>query len=257
MGIERRGTHRSGRCSDLSPCVAATVLPAVTAPRVSETLAIMTQQTDPLLSVEEIARLWKVDTDIVSELVEDRSLPTLDGGAAVKRGRLDVPCARLTWAEALRVDSPGAVRRIDDPHSGYMHAAAYVAMQLHRALADEDIGRVWDLSSQESRAEGESPEGLWARWRAALPDGFGDDVAITSGVYELLPHRGVGVRLVHSLTTVPISVDKATPIRSAGLIPMIEEDGAWYAHLPLAELGVEWFSLLRTAPAQASEPGSN
>lgn len=217
----------------------------------------MTDPTDPLLSIEQIARVWKVDTSIVTELVDDGSLPTLDGGASAQHGRLDVPCARLSWAEGLRVDSPGAVRRINDPHSGFMHAAASIAAELHRALAVENIDEVWELSTQESRAEGGSRAGLWARWRAALPDGFGDDVAITTGVYQLLPHPGVGVRLVHSIAPVPHSHDRATPIPSAGLIPMIREDGAWRAHLPLAELDVEWFSLLRTAPDQASEPGSN
>jgi hypothetical protein len=203
---------------------------------------------DPLVSVEDVARTWQVATATVVALVAEGKIPSLDGGRLVRRGRMDVPCLRRSWAESLRVDSPGAVRRIDDPHSGVFHPAAAVALDFHVAVQDGNGKVVYDLSSAASRAA--APDDLLEAWRAALGDAAGPNVSLTSGVYRLHPYPGVGVRVIHGTAPIPIRVDKPTATWMAGMIPLIEEEGAWRANLELARLGVNWSRFLTTPPPE-------
>lgn len=202
---------------------------------------------DPLLSVEDIARHWKVSTAAVVPLVVDGSIASLDGGRLVSSTHLDVPCIRLSWAERVRVDSPGAVRRIDTADAG-VHPAAAAAYQLHVALQDNDVEAVWNLSSLASRAMTRAPEELLQEWRRHLASALGPDVSLTTGVYRLDPYPGVGVRLIHESAPIPYLVEKPTPVLAAGLIPLVHEEDVWRGDLALARLDVDWAALLRSAP---------
>lgn len=198
------------------------------------------------MSVDDLARAWQVAPTTVVPLVAERTIPSLDGGRLVRRGRTDVPCLRRSWAEALRVDSPGAVRRIDDPHAAALHPAAAVAFDFYAAVQDCDLEAVRSLSSKASQAI--ASDSLVDAWRAALGEAFGASTSLTTGVYRLHPYPGVGVRVIRESPPVVIRVDTPTPIWMAGLIPLVEEEGAWRADLEVARLDVNWPRLLATAP---------
>jgi hypothetical protein len=203
---------------------------------------------DPLLSIDDIARLWQTDSATIASLVEDGTIPALDGGAMVRRGRYDVPLTRLSWAEATRVNSPGASRRIDDDAGEGIHPAASIAYALHIALQDRDATAVWELSSRSSHELCGEPQPLLNGWRQALgTNALSSETSMTSGVYRLDPHPGVGVRLIAVSPPVPQIIVKPTPMPMAGLIPLVREEEGWRADLPLARLDVNWSELLQTA----------
>ena len=52
---------------------------------------------DPLLSVSQVARMWGTGLDIVVELVESMTLPSLDRGELISQGQLEVPLIRRSW----------------------------------------------------------------------------------------------------------------------------------------------------------------
>jgi hypothetical protein len=207
------------------------------------------ERDDPLLSVEDVAREWSVSVATVAPLVADGTIASLDGGRLVRRGRMDVPCIRRSWAERMRVDSPGAARRIDDPDGKKLHPAAAVAQDFRNALIAGNSQLVHALSSAASRSAVASPEELLARWTNALGPATDPEVSMTSGVYRLDPYSGVGVRLIYETPPIPYRVEKPTPARLAGLIPLVEEDGSWRPDLGLATAGVNWSQLLAEAPS--------
>ncbi|MGZ6669986.1 MAG: hypothetical protein ACXVH3_35560 [Solirubrobacteraceae bacterium] len=182
----------------------------------------------------------------VAPLVAEGTIRSLDGGRVVRAGGFDVPCLRHSWAEETRVDSPGAVRRIDDPYSDGLHPAAQVAFDFFGALGDGDAHLVHALSTHESREL--TPDALLAAWRDALGDAAGPRIAIKSGVYRLDPHPGVGVRLMHEAPPIPVRVDAPTHMWAAEMIPLLPQEKSWRADLGLARLDVNWPELLRTAP---------
>jgi hypothetical protein len=199
---------------------------------------------DPLVSIDDLAREWQVTSATVAPLVASGRMLSLDGGRIVREGRLDVPCVRRSWAEALRVDSPGAARRIDLSFTDRVHPAFAVAYQFYNAVVDGDADVVLSLSSTESRSLG--PQALLVAWREHLGDALDDGVSITSGVYRLDPYPAVGVRLIREAPPIAVVVDKATPVWPAGLIPLKEEADGWRADLETARLDVDWTQLTQT-----------
>jgi hypothetical protein len=212
---------------------------------------------DPLESVIDVARRWQVDRTMVADLVARQAIPSLDGGDIVRRGRLEIPCLRASWAERIRVDSPGGVRRMDDPYSDAFHPAAQVGFAFHTAVLGNDAAVVWRLSTERAREECGTSEALLKRWIAALGLAAAEDTSFTSGVYRLDPYPGAGTRIGSGTLPLPLRIKTPTPISLAGIIPLIEETGGWHANLDIAELDVNWGKLLASAlpePSQRDHP---
>lgn len=199
---------------------------------------------DPLVSIDDLAREWQVTSATVAPLVASGRMRSLDGGRIVREGQLDVPCVRRSWAEALRVNSPGAERRIDLSFADGVHPAFAVAYEFYNAVVYGDADVVLQLSSAESRSLG--PQALVAAWREHLGDALDDGISITSGVYRLDPYPGVGVRLIREAPPIAVVVDKPTPVWPAGLIPLKEEPDGWRVDLETARLDVDWTQLTQT-----------
>lgn len=211
-------------------------------------LDVADDDTDGLISVEELALRWRTPVNAIVPLVVDRTIPSLDGGHLAGRGRLDVPVLRPSWAEATRVDSPGAARRLDLDLGEHLHRAASTALALHEALADRSAASVWKLSSQASREEAGNPTQLVDLWLAALGDVFNERTGIATGVYALVPHRGVGVRIVGGIGPMPVRYEHPTPQMPIGTIVVVPEDGDWRADVILTGADIDYVSLVRSAP---------
>jgi hypothetical protein len=205
-----------------------------------------------LLSVEDIALRWGTGSDVVARLVGDGTIPSLDMGLLAREGRTDVPVVRAEWAESVRVDSPGAVRRVDDPWGEHLHPAASTALDFHQAMSEGDADAVYALSSRASRSLGGTPEQLLETWLDCLGDGFSRRTGITTGVYLLTPHQGVGVRLTDTVPAAPERFELPTPVNLVGVIPLIEEDGVWRVDLVTARLDEDLGVLITTAPPDES-----
>jgi hypothetical protein len=205
---------------------------------------------DPLLSVIDVARRWQVDQNTVAGLVADQQIDSLDGGEIVRHGRFDVPCLRASWAEQVRVDSPGAVRRIDQEYAHEAHPAAQIGFRFQIAVQGRDVETVWQLSTEGSREMAGSPDALLNRWIDALGPAAGPNTSFTTGVYRLTPYPGVGARIMIGTLPMALRVSMPTPMTLAGIIPLIEDDGEWRANLAVAELDVSWGPLLASAPPE-------
>jgi hypothetical protein len=201
---------------------------------------------DALVSVEELALRWKTRTHVVARLVADQVIPSLDGGLLARGGRSDVPVLRPSWGEAMREDSPGAARRIDTAPG--LHPAASAANDLHYALSKRDADAVWALSSSASRSAAGDPGRLVGLWLDALGEVFSARTGIATGVYALVPHRGVGVRLVGGVGPLPVVYDRPTPLDGRGMFVFVPEDVGWRADLPLTAADVDYPELVRSAP---------
>lgn len=177
----------------------------------------------------------------------DGTIASLDGGLLARSGRTDVPCLRESWAESVRTDSPGAIRRIDTADAG-AHPAAIVALDLHHALSVGDADSAWMLSSEATRRKVGSRDMVLDAWRAGLGDIFSPQTGIASGVYDLRPYSAVGVRIVDDVAPVPEVATQPTPVRAAGAFVIIEEAGTFRADLPLSSSGVNWVKFMATAP---------
>ncbi|MEJ7784843.1 MAG: hypothetical protein WKF96_08570 [Solirubrobacteraceae bacterium] len=205
---------------------------------------------DALISVAELALRWRAGVNAVAGYVADGRIPSLDGGELARRGQLDIPVVRPSWGERVRVDSEGASRRIDLVENAGVHPAARAAIDLHYALSMRDQNGVWALSSSASVAQLDDPEELQTAWLALYGDNFRDDTGVASGVYALVPHRGVGVRLVHGVGPLTFRYEKPTPVDAFGLLVLVEEDGAWRADLPLSAADFSYLEVLSSAPPE-------
>lgn len=142
----------------------------------------------------------------------------------------------------------GRIRRLDLDLDGRLHPAASAATDLHEALSDRDAVAVWELSSQQSREEAGNPEGLVALWLATLGDVFSTGTAIATGVYALVPYRGVGVRLVAGVGPWAVVYDRPTPQAPIGMFVFVLEHGQWCADVLLSGAEVDYPELVRSAP---------
>lgn len=208
---------------------------------------------DPLLSVSQIARLWGTGLDIVIDLVESGTLPSLDRGELICRGRLDVPLIRRSWVESLRSDSEGATRIVEPPDGERVHPALSAALGVHSALDERDAETLYALSSRASREDRE-PEELLARWMEINRGGFPGDSGVGSTIYSLAPLPAVAARVFADAPKMPRAITRATPARLLAVLPFVEEDGEWKVDLPIYEGPDSLPDLLKT-PMPPDEQG--
>ena len=83
---------------------------------------------DPLLSVDDVARLYGTGVQAVVDAVASGAVASLDRGFLVHHGRHDVPLIRRSWAEAAQQEGPGASRRIDAADGVTAHPALAALM---------------------------------------------------------------------------------------------------------------------------------
>jgi hypothetical protein len=204
---------------------------------------------DPLLSVTQIARLWGTGLDAVVSLVNSNALPCLDRGELIRRGYLDVPVIRESWAEFMRADSEGAERILRPPDGASVHPAFHVALSVHSALDAHDADALWALSSKRSR-EGRDPESLLARWTEINQDGYPVGSGVGSTIYSLAPLPAVGARVFANAPKTPRAVSKATPATLVAVLPFVWETGEWKVDLPLyaGDEGGVFLPALLTSP---------
>ncbi len=107
---------------------------------------------------------------------------------------------------------------------------------------------MWELSSLASREAAGHPNRLLRSWIEALGDIFTAHTGIATGVYALVPHRGVGIRLVGGVGPLPVIYDRPTPVDARGMFVFVVDNGAWHADLPLTQADVNYSELVRTAP---------
>lgn len=206
---------------------------------------------DPLLSVSQIARLWGTGVDIVIHLVDSGTLPSLDRGALISEGRLDVPLIRRSWAEFLCSDSQGAGRIVEPPEGESVHPALPVAIDVVSALDEGDAEALYRLSSKASR-EGCDPDALLARWMEINNGGYPSDSGVGSKIYSLAPLPAVAARVFANAPKTPRIITRATPALLL-VLPFVEEDGEWKVDLPMYEGPVYLPELLTTPMPNGSQ----
>ena len=214
----------------------------------------MDADADALISVDELALRWRTSVAAVVVLVENGTIPSLDGGRLAGAGTTDVPLLRPSWAELVRVDSPGAVRRMDLETTDRLHPAASTAIDLHHAVSKGDEAVVWQLSSLESTSALKDGGELLHQWQSIMGDVFASDVGLATGVYALVPERGVGVRLIAGIGPHPEVYSRPTPQAAIGIFVLIEQEGRWVADTALTDADIDYLSLVRSAPPAGWSP---
>lgn len=187
---------------------------------------------DRLLSVTQVARYYGVGVATISGLVVDSTVASLDRGRLVAAGRFDIPLIRRSWADAIRVNSPGASRRIDPDQ--LMGPAARSAYDFHSAIDLKDSAAIYKLSSAATQAWG-NQAAVVERWHDAVGDLMNSSTGVASGVYTLAPLEAVAVRIVYDAPKVPTVFTRPTPLKVATVLPLVEEDGAWKVDFALWE----------------------
>jgi hypothetical protein len=186
---------------------------------------------DPLLSVSQIARIWGTGLEAVISLVDSGALPSLDRGELIRQGQLEVPLIRESWAEFMRMDSPGAERILAPPDGENLHPAVRRALALHAALEEGDSAFLWALSSLASR-KGHSPESLLARWSELNHGGYPEGSGVGTTIYSLAPLPAVGARVFANAPKSPRTIDKPTPATLLAVLPFVWEND-WVVDLPI------------------------
>lgn len=189
---------------------------------------------DPLLSVSQVARMWGTGLDIVVELVESMSLPTLDRGELISQGQLEVPLIRRSWAEFLSLDNDASARIVEPPEGERVHPAFIVALDVHSALDEGNAEALYRLSSKASQ-EGRDPEALYSRWIEYTQGGFPTNSGVGSTIYTLTPLSALAARVFADAPKVPRALTHSAPARLLAVLPLIEEKGEWKVDLPLFE----------------------
>lgn len=190
---------------------------------------------DPLLSVSQVARMWGTGLEIVVELVESMTLPSLDRGELVSQGRLDVPLIRRSWALFLSLDANDSSHRIVEPAAGEtVHPAFRAALDFHAALDLGDVEKLWQLSSAASQ-KGRDPDGLFARWIECTEGGLPTTSGVGSTVYTLAPVPALAARVFADAPKVPRAIERAAPARLLAVLPLVWEGEEWKIDLPLFE----------------------
>jgi hypothetical protein len=208
---------------------------------------------DPLLSVAQIARLWGTGLEAVTSLVISGALPSLDRGELIRRGELEIPLIRESWAEFMRIDSPGAERILAPPAGSKVHPAARRALALHAALESGDADSLWALSSQASH-KGHNPESLLARWSEINHGGYPEGSGVGTTIYSLAPLPAVGARVFANAPKSPRTIDKPTPATLLAVLPFVWEN-EWVVDLPIySGEGTDLFlpALLTTPPPEGA-----
>jgi hypothetical protein len=203
-------------------------------------------QDDPLLSASQVARTWGTGLDIVVSLVEGEALPSLDRGDLIRKGHLDIPLIRRSWAEFLRDDYEATGRVLPPPRGATVHPAFNTAFAVHAALAEGDAETLYDLSSLASRNERDA-QTLLARWNELNDGGYPDNSGVGSNIYSLHPLPAVAARVLADAPPVPRAVVKPTPATLLAVLPLVSEDGDWKVDLPLYE-GPVWLPELLSTP---------
>lgn len=212
-------------------------------------------EADPLLSAAGVSRLYGTGISTVTELVAESKLPTLDDGALIAAGRLDIPLIRTSWARALQRPSPGAERIIDPPSGALVHPAIEAAADFHEALQIGDSAVAYDRSSRASR-RGRSPGELLARWMEIFGE-VPEDSGISSVAYSLVPLPALAARVMAEAPLLPRVVNRPTPARMLAVLPMVLENGAWRVDLPLFEGSENLIELLaQPLPPDAASASS-
>lgn len=211
---------------------------------------------DPLLSVSEVARMWGTGLDIVVELVESRTLPSLDRGELIAKGRFDVPLIRRSWARFMNLDGSDSSHRVVDPPPGEnVHPAFPVALDVHSALDEGDAETLYRLSSRASRKDRDA-EGLFARWMELTEGGLPSDSGVGSTIYTLAPLDALAARVFADAPKVPRAVEGPVPARLHAVFPLVEEAGDWKVDLPLFE-GPAFLPDVLVSPLPEDEEGTD
>jgi hypothetical protein len=207
---------------------------------------------DPLLSANAVARLYGTGICIVTDLVAEGKLPTLDQGGLIAAGHLDVPLIRASWARALQRASPGAARIVRPPSGELLHPAVLAAANFHEALQVRDAAIAYEHSSAASR-RGRSPRELLDRWLELLGQPP-EDSGIGSVIYSLAPLPALGARVFAEAPKLPRAVEGPTPASALAVLPVIEENRSWRVDLGLFEEHAgELLELLNQPPPDDSE----
>jgi hypothetical protein len=181
---------------------------------------------DRLMSVAQVARHYGVGVATIAKLVGSGTICSLDRGRLIGQGQFDVPLIRLSWAEAIRVDSPGASRRID-PDSEALRGAVQTAVDFHAAVDESDAEAMFRLSSAATRASGGEADTVAARWREAVGNVMNSGTGVATGAYSLAPLQAIAMRVVYDAPAIPTVYTKPTPLFAATLLPLVPEDGEW------------------------------
>lgn len=212
---------------------------------------------DPLLSVDAVARLWGTGLTAVLQSIESGQLRTLDRGLLVGEGRFDVPLIRSSWVESVQRESPG-FSRIVRPEAGVsIHPAFDAALAFHSALDLGDAQGVFEWSSEASR-QGRSPEQLLAAWAAVADHLHEGNAGIGTAIYSLAPLEAVAARVMEHTPAMPRAITAPTPATMLAALPLVEEESGWRVDLPLFERRDEWIQLLASPlPEAGDEPAAS
>ncbi len=204
---------------------------------------------DPLLSASQVARMFGTGINTVTELVAERRLATLDDGALIACGRLDVPLIRKSWARALQVPTGGDSRVLDPPDGQGLHPAVPVAINFHTALQVGDAERAFSLTSSSSR-EGMDAETVLETWHQLTGGKPPESSGIGTAIYSLAPLDAVAARVIADAPKIPRAMSRPTPARMLTALPLIDREGEWRVDLDLMRKVDTWIDYLTQPMSQ-------
>ena len=198
---------------------------------------------DPLLSASQVARMYGTGITTVVELVAEKTLATLDDGALIAAGRIDVPVIRKSWARSLQKPTGGSTRVLDPPEGHELHPAMVAAADFVAALQAGDADSAYALTSVVGRGEMNATETLeaWYQLVGGKPD---DRAGIGTSIYSLAPLEAVAARVLAHTPKFPRAVERPTPARMITPLPLVEEGGDWKLDLELMAKVDSWISYL-------------
>jgi hypothetical protein len=213
-------------------------------------------QDDPLLSVNDVARLWGTGLQIVVTLVESGQLASLDRGLLVRQGEHYVP---LYVSHGRR--HCGAHRR--GPRACSIRRAG--SLSTLRSRLPSNSTRHWAHRMQSASTSTRlQPREQTDRRKSCSSHGPRSvrTSSITTPVWEptstLAPHEAVAARVIANAPAMPRAVSKPTPAMLVDALPLVFEDDHWRVDLPMFQRRLEWIHLLsEPPPGSSSSPASS
>lgn len=196
---------------------------------------------NPLLPVVEVARRLGVSNVTVAGHVLHGGLRALDQGELIAAGDFNTPLIREQEMERFTEDLAAALQSApkpmvpDNPIESIPFLVGYAFVM---ALAEGDIEKVWEASSQASREAFETARELAAWWSDYLGIKQATEPGVASGLY---PIADGAVALMYIADTPPSGgiVARGT-VTYSNPLALVEDPDGWRVDQPMQARCKEW-----------------
>jgi hypothetical protein len=216
----------------------------------------MAGESDPLLSVVEVARLVGVGTPTAVSYVLEMGLRSLDEGELIKGQQLDLPLIRRSelarFTEELG-EQLSTVPAPQTPASLIENEAFLAAYHFVMSLQEGNLEGVWETASRASKKALGDPKKLGAWWAQYLDIANATEPGVASGIYPI-DDETVAIKY---LADTPASGGfmKAGAIVNAIPLALVHDPEGWRLDQPTQERCADWRHVVG-GPQPAGESGS-